>query len=146
MKDTFQIIREAGPIKRTVTLDLGDCDETYRGAVFDVWVAPTRAHLAQFAEYKVWLDTEPGRRQKQRDAIEDKAEREEFDRVMGEQLDNEMYRRLDAWLADTWLNIDLDAVTQIRDHLQETYPAAWNWLYSHTLRAMRDYRENLTKN
>jgi hypothetical protein len=146
MSNTLQQITGRGRVETTVTLDLGDCDEAYRGATFDVWVTPTRAHWETFAEYAVWLDEEPKRQQQERDKIKDEAERAEFDRIKSEQLEREMFRRLDAWLADTWRNIPLEEVTQIREHLQDSFPAAWDWLYAQTLRTMREYRENLSKN
>jgi hypothetical protein len=146
MSDTFKRISAVPRLETTVRLDLGDCDTALRGAVFDVWVTPTRAHLAQFAEYAVWLDTEPKRQQNERDKIQDIAERAEYDRVMAEKLECEMNERLDAWLAEAWRNIPAEEVAQIREHLQENAPSVWDWLYKNTLRAMRDYRENLTKN
>jgi hypothetical protein len=139
-------ISAAGVVKTTRELDLGDCDEAYRGAIFRIWVTPTRAHWAEIVDYRAWLLTEPARRQAERDKIEDAAERAEFDRVVTERLEREMNSRLDAWLAETWTNIERDEVTQIREHLQENNPAAWDWLYLRTLRTIRDYRENLTKN
>jgi len=145
LSNALQKITSTGPVKTTVTLDLGDCDEAYRGAIFDVWVTPTRAHWAAFAEYVVWLEEEPKRQQAKKAGMAP-AEAAEFDRVMGEQLDREMWSRLDAWLADTWLNVELEEVTQIREHLQADFPAAWDWLYNHTLRTMREYRDNLSKN
>jgi len=144
--NTLSRITAAGAVKRSTTIDLGDCDDTYRGATFDVWVTPTRAHLEAWNAYVAWLREEPARREAERDAIQDEAERAEFDAAMGDALDREMWRRLDAWLADTWLNIEPDEVTQIREHLQENHPAAWDWLYTHTLRTMNEYREHLTKN
>ena len=57
----LQQIAKQGIIKTTRQLDLGDCDEAFRGAVFDVWVTPTRAHWAEFAAYVVWLNEEPKR-------------------------------------------------------------------------------------
>lgn len=146
MSNTLQLITKSDAVYTTHTLDLGDCDPSYRGATFDVWVTPTRAHLRTFADYTYWLQTEPSKRQAERDKIPDEAERKEFDRVMGEQLDREMYNRLDAWLDETWRNIPLDEVTAIREHLREAHPGAWDWLYNNTLRAIRDYRENLSKN
>ena len=145
MTNTLQAILAQPLVKTTRRVDLGDCDDAYRGATFDVWVTPTRAHWTAFADYVAWLNTEPQRRAKERDNLPE-AERAEFDRVMGEQLDREMYERLDAWLAETWVNLDVGEVTQIREHLQTTYPAAWDWLYNATLRTMREYREGLTKN
>lgn len=145
MSNTLQAILAQQTVKTTRRLDLGDCDEAYRGATFDVWVTPTRAHWSAFADYVAWLNTEPQRRQKERDSLPEH-ERAEFDRAVGAQLDREMYERLDAWLAETWVNLDLAEVTQIREHLQETYPAAWDWLYQATLRTIREYREGLTKN
>ena len=146
MSDVLKRIAKAGVVKTTVTLDLGDCDEAYRGATFRVWVTPTRAHWAEFAEYNVWLTEEPARRQRERDQIADPGERAAFDEASAAQFDREMYERLDAWLAETWTNIDLDEVTQIREHLQESNPGAWDWLYMSTLRTIREYRERLSKN
>ena len=147
--DVSQIIKQAGIVKTHRTIDLGDCDEAYRGATFDVWVTPTRGHLKQFTEYRDWLQAIPGAIagiKLQADEIEDDTEREAFTTAQTERLDREMYRQLDAWLSETWLNLDLDSTTQIREHLQETNPSAWEWLYNETLRTMNEYREGLTKN
>jgi len=146
LANPLNTIKKAGIVKTTRTVDLGDCDESYRGAEFRVWVTPTRAHWAAFADYVTWLNTEPERRRKQRDNIPGEAERAEFDRVTAEALDREMYERLDDWLAETWVNVEREDVTTIREHLQDDNPGAWDWLYNATLRTVREYRESLTKN
>ena len=148
MSSVLQSIQSAGVVQTHVTLDLGDCDEAYRGATFHVWVTPTRAHWAQLVDWQVWTQEEPKRLQKRcaEIALTNELTAKEFDLEQGKRLQRESNERLDAWLAETWLNIEPDETTQIREHLQETYPAAWDWLFSHTLRAIREYRENLSKN
>lgn len=137
--NVLDTIKAAGIIHTKTTIDLGDCDKAYRGATFDVWVTPTRAHWAEYAAHV----TEVEQRRVERDAIKDTIEREEFDRVMTERAE----ARLDAWLAETWLNIDTAGdVTQIREALQENYPAAWDWLYQRTLEVIIEYKRNLSKN
>ena len=58
----------------------------------------------------------------------------------------ESHRMLDAWLGETWDNIPADEATEVRETLQEKNPAAWEWLLEHTLRAIMDYRKDLSKN
>ena len=96
--DVSQIIKQAGIVKTHRTIDLGDCDEAYRGATFDVWVTPTRGHLKQFTEYRVWLLDVPAKVaevQKQASELEE-LEREAFTTAQTERLDREMYRQLDG--------------------------------------------------
>jgi len=146
MSSVFGKLQSIGTIKTTRTIDLGDCDEAFRGAVFDVWVTPTRAHWQEFWDYVRWLNEEPERAKERRDQIEDETERAEFDREHSAQMEREMWQRLDHWLAETWTNIPAGEVTQIREHLQESFPDAWTWLYNRTLSVIREHRESLTKN
>ena len=131
MSDTLGIITETRVTRR---LDLGDYEEQYRGAVFDVWVTPTRAHLQAFGEYTDWLAENVTGRES------------ELEPGQIEPLYAEMYQRVDAWLAGTWLNIPADEVTTIREALQDTDIDAWNWLYTGTLEAITGYRERRVKN
>ena len=118
----------------TVAVDLHDGDSSYpKGTLFEVWVTPTRGHLSAFNEYRDWV----------RENITLATDLQEED---AERLNAEMYARFDAWLAETWRNFDADEVTQLREHLQETNPGVWDWLYNETLKAMADYREGLVKN
>jgi hypothetical protein len=130
--DTLSIITSIEASHATVTIDLGDYDETYKGAVFDVWVTPTRAHVQAYqAYYTKWVApvVEAG-----------KVPPEVADR------DDERTAELDPWLAETWRNIPLEQVTAIREHLQATNPRAWDWLYNKTLETAAQYRETLVKN
>lgn len=119
----------------TVTIDLhARFPESYKeGAVFEVWVTPTRGHLSEFQAYLDWVSENITRAG---DLSEEESQR----------LDAEMYKRFDAWLNETWRNWELDDVSAIRAHLQETNPSAWDWLYNRTLQVMTDYREDLVKN
>ena len=149
MSDTLNIIRSPGPDKTTRRIDLGDCDESLRGAVFDVWVTPTRAHVQAYIDYQDWLKEEPVRRQSKVNAIEDAAERERVDQEMAQQTLREMYERLDAWMAETWVNIPAEEVPIIRERLQgddDVSSSVWRWLYDRTFEVIADYREQLTKN
>ncbi len=139
-------IAAVGVVLTTRRIDLGDCDEAYTGAVFDVWVTPTRAHWAEWVGYQTWLAevTEDG--QAQRDAEPDKGRREALDAELIAQLEREAFPRLDAWLGETWTNIPAEDVPAIRTQLQEVHPAAWAWLLDHTVGAIYKHREELTKN
>jgi hypothetical protein len=122
--------------KVTRRIDLGDYEESWRGAVFDVWVAPTRAHLQAYGEYNDWLQ-----------------EHADAEGSVDPDAIPEMYERLDAWLAVTWTNFPtteghtaLEEVTLIREHLQEVSGAVWEWLYTTTLDAILEYRRGRVKN
>jgi hypothetical protein len=115
--------------KVTRRVDLGDYEDSWRGAVFDVWVAPPRSHLEAFREYNDWLQEHAGPEGGiEPDAIP------------------EMYELLDAWLAETWTNIPPDEVAPIREHLQEVDGDAWNWLYTTTLDTILEYKRARVKN
>ncbi len=124
MNKTLDLITGVSASYATATIDLGEYDETYDGATFDVWITPTRAHLDAYqAYYRRWMD--PG------------TERDD---------DAEQYAELDPWLAETWRNLSLEEVTGIREHLLETNPRAWWWLYNRTLEVAAEYRDTLVKN
>ncbi len=129
MSDTLQLIQDT---EVTHTLDLGDYDEAYRGATFDVWITPPRSHWRAWNAYITWL---------QENIIDQGIEEGQI-----ETLNAEMYRQLDAWMAETWRNLSLDETTQIRERLENVNPGAWQWLYNETLRVMREYRERRSKN
>lgn len=131
---TLGIITET---KVTRRVDLGDYEESWRGAVFDVWVTPTRAHMAEFAENTDWI------REHQAEIVDDG----------DEATIAEMNERIGGWLARTWLNFPTTEehsaegeVTLIREHLQDCDFEAWNWLYGRTLEVIREYREGRVKN
>lgn len=148
MSNTLQQITSVGAVKTTVTLDLGDCDKAYRGATFDVWVTPTRAHWAAWVEWYAYDTQEPQRISERRKEIAatNETTAAEYAAEQSRTFNETTYRMLDAWLAETWVNIPADEVTTIRETLQEQNPAAWQWLLEHTLRAITQYRENLSKN
>jgi len=130
--DALSIIINIEASYATVTIDLGDYDETYKGALFEVWVTPTRAHVRAYqAYYAKWV-----------------APVVEAASVPPEIADKEDERNgeLDMWLAETWRNIPLEQTTQIREHLEATNPRAWDWLYNKTLETAAEYRETLVKN
>ncbi len=131
----LDLITGVGAAYTTVTVDLhAQFPESYKeGAVFDVWVTPTRGHLDEFQVYREWV-------------AENITQAEGVGEEEAERLDAEMYARFDAWLNETWRNWELDDVSAIREHLQQSNPAAWDWLYNETLRVMSEYRENLIKN
>ncbi len=129
MTKTLDLITGIEASYATITVDLGEYDATYKGATFDVWITPTRAHLDVYqAYYKRWVD--PGTEQ------DDDTDAD----------DAEQYAELDPWLAETWRNLSLEDTTAIREHLQETNPRAWWWLYNKTLEVAAEYRETLIKN
>jgi hypothetical protein len=146
MSDTLKRVTSVVAIETTTTIDLGDFREEYRGGTFDVWVEPSRAHWREWNEYVDWFKSESERLEAEMDAIEDDDERETFNTAHAEQLERERTRRLDKWLSETWRNLSLDEVTAVREHLQDTYMEAWNWLFNATLGAMMDYHADATKN
>jgi hypothetical protein len=126
VSDTLGIITET---KVTRRLDLGDCEPSWVGAVFDVWVAPPREHLEAFGEYNDWL-----------------GEHADEEGVIEPDAVPEMYELLDPWLAETWTNIPPEEVTPLRKHIQSVSWDIWEWLYTETLNAILDYRQAKVKN
>jgi len=158
-------------VRKTVTVDLGDYDEVYRGATFEVWVTPTRAHVQTWGEIAQWLDQVSKRARVELEkkdtayrkeirrlegesktaeiqALEKgyKAERAEFDTQTAERLQAEYDRKQLGWLARTWLNVPEEEAREIRDHLVEVDPRGWEWLVHQTHEAIGEYRRSLTKN
>jgi hypothetical protein len=141
MSDALQIIQRAGRVESIERIDLGDCDEVFRGAVFDVWVTPTRAHIEQRRELNQWLlraDERVAAIQRELEDIEDEDEKERIEQARIDEVEQETGRRVDAYLAKTWLNLDLDAVTKIREHLQKEFPYAFTWLIRRTAQAIEN--------
>ena len=116
----------------TRTLDMGDFDEVYAGATFEVWVAPTRAHL------DAWQDTTQfivGVNQR-------------LDKLTAKEKETafETWReRVVGWYAETW-GLEVDVARQIRDALDENNPLAWEWLMQRTSAMIGEYREAKLKN
>ena len=128
MSDILSKIKNVETISRT--LDLGDCDEAYRGAVFEVWVAPTRAHLQEWRALTEYITDV----QKRADGMSD----DEKDEALVVWHDRQL-----AWYAGTWLNIGLDEARQIRDALPDV---VWDWLTINTSRMIGQYRTEKLKN
>ena len=122
-------------VKSTKTIDLGNFDEAYRGAKFQVWVSVTRAHVARWGEIVDWIN-------EQRKVVKaGKLTDIDLERINAEWQDRKI-----AWYADTWLNIGQDEARQIRDALLEKNPPAWEWLTDQTVQAIREYKDRKTKN
>lgn len=168
------VSKQSNPLERitsitevleTVTVDLGDFNEAYRGATFDVWVTPTPAHQERFRDIKKWLSdaskdaNEALRRMDKQhraqlaslrdegrasDVVtiekEYQAERALFDQRCAEKLEAEYNERLLQWIADTCLNWELEELRQARDHLQATNPLAWEWLWNRITSTIGEYK------
>jgi len=158
-------------VRETVAVDLGDYHESYRGAIFEVWVTPTKAHQKRFGEIQEWLaqagkdaQTALARMDRQnKDLIarlreEGKAndvlileaeyqrERAVFDERAAARMQEEFDERLLLWIADTCLNWSADELRQARDHLLESNPAAWEWLWNRITQTIGDYKRRQLKN
>lgn len=119
----------------TRPLDLGDYAEDYAGAIFDVWVTPSRAHLRAFGELGEWI-SEMQQLVKDRKLPDDDAP----------DFWGEYQERLVRWYAEMWRNIDVDEARQIRDALQENCPGAWDWLTRRTSEMVAEFRQERLKN
>lgn len=139
-------ILSVAEVRRSVAVDLGDFDEVYRGAIFEVWVTPPAAHRKALEENQAWLERETGRAQRDRDGIADAERRAAFDLEAGQRLQAEWSERLLRWLAATWLNVELDEARQIREHLVETNPMGWDWLFQRTMATIGEYRRRVVGN
>lgn len=108
----------------TRPLDMGDFDEVYRGASFDVWVAPTRAHLQEWAA--LTREIQAAKRRSKKMTEDERSEALEAWRT----------RQL-AWYAATWRNVTLEDVREIKEALPEV---AWDWLTLRTSEMIGAYR------
>jgi len=131
MSDTLDLIKGMGDQKISRTLDLGDHDEMYRGAIFEVWVAPTGEHLQEWQELTNRIAVELPKLAKTMTEEEQKEALAEWQ------------SRQAAWYGKTWLNIPPEEVPQIRDALPGV---VWDWLLLQTSRMIRNYRQEKLKN
>jgi len=146
MSGLLGTIQSVKVLEKTKTVDLGEFDEVFRGAVFEVWLTPTRDHVEAWKEIRDWLTAESERARLDRDAIRDKDQRKAFDQDAAARLQRGYDRRLDAWLAVTWRNVGEDEVTAIHEHLAAVAPAAWDWLVSQTHTAIGEFRRRASGN
>jgi hypothetical protein len=134
MSGVLDRIRSAAS-RVTRTVDLGDLDEAYSGATFEVCVTPSRAHLRSWGETTEFIVDVT---KKSRDGdLTDEQKEASFEEYEERQL---------TWLAITWENITLEEAREIRDHLQEDNPLAWDWLLMKTSATIGDFRTETLKN
>lgn len=132
MSDVLKRIVGIAEVRETVTVDLGDFHESYRGAVFEVWVTPTRAHLGEWGDVtRFILDVERRKATLTEEEIEAAWE--------------EWRERALRWYVVTW-GMDVEEARQIRDVLQEMNPLAWDWLTMRTSQVIGEYRRGKLKN
>ena len=146
MSELVQRIADVGVLEKTEAVDLGDFDEAFRGAVFEVWLTPTRAHIEAFGEVRDWLKRESERARRDRDGIRDEEKRRAFDTESAGRLQAGYDARLDAWLAETWRNVKLEEVRQIHAHLSRVAPPAWDWLANETHTTIGRFRRRAAGN
>jgi hypothetical protein len=119
---------------RTIrVIDLGDFNEVYAGARFEVNVTPTRGHVREWSEITDALQAAA------KDAAAAKTELD-VAAVM-----EEHQHRVAQWLAETW-GMDRLEVEQIRAALLEKNPLAWEWLHKRTFEVIGEYRREVLKN
>jgi len=129
MSDILGRIRGADEARISRTLDLGEFDEAYRGATFEVWVAPTRAHLQEWAALTTFIND-------QREIANGGGMSEE---QMAASLAEYEERQL-AWYAETWLNISLEEARQIKAALLSQNNLVWDWLLIRTSQMIGQFR------
>jgi len=164
-------IMSVSEVRETAAVDLGDYHESYRGAIFEVWVTPTKAHQKRFGEIQEWLaqagtdvrvalermdrqNKELISRLREEGKTSDvlileaeyQKERAIFDERAAARMQEEFGERLLVWIADTCLNWGRDEMRQARDHLLETNPAAWEWLWNRITQTIGDYKRRQLKN
>ena len=132
MESLLSRIKDAsGQITRTV--DLGDFEESYRGATFEVNVTPSRAHLRDWGKITEFIQELTTR--------SDKLSDDEKTAALAEYEEKKI-----VWLARTWTNINLEEAREIRDHLEEANPLAWDWLLTFTSLTIGNFRKESLKN
>lgn len=133
-------------LQRVERVDLGEFDEAYRGAVFEVWVTPTRAHVEAWGEIREWLERSTEEARVERERYTDPGRRAEFDQEQATLLEMEYEERVLRWLAGTWLNVELEEARKIREHLLSSNPRAWEWLVHRTHTTIGEFKRRLVGN
>ena len=126
----LDVINKGNEAKITRLLDLGDFDEAYRGATFDVWVMPTRAHVMAWGDVVEAYKRLEGKLNGLKEAEKEAA----ADRIMAMEND---------WYAEMWINVPVDEVAQIREALPDL---AWRWLTQQTTEMPGEFRREKLKN
>ncbi len=126
-----RIKKASGRITRTI--DLGDFEESYRGATFEVCVTPSRAHLRAWGEITEFIQ----------EINQTKSDLSEEERVAA--LASFEDQQL-AWMVTSWVNVTLDEAREVRSHLQENNPLAWDWLLTKTSATIGNFRAETLKN
>lgn len=142
---TFDRISNIKRCEETVTVDLGDYAQAYRGATFDVWVTPTQAHLDRLTGIDAWLQEQTDAAKKVRDALPANERAAKEKDLLGK-INRQWEDMWLDWYADTWLNVEREEAYQIRDHLKECDPAAWSWLTDRTTKTIGEFRQRKLKN
>jgi hypothetical protein len=124
-------------------LDMAAFDPVYEGAgaVFQVWVNPTRDHVRAWYEVvRAWGAAEQA---KQAWLDEKGATRKaELEAAFTEAVDTALALQ-DAWFAQMWQGMSVEEVVQLRDALSD---AEWQWLSDRTTRMPGEFREEKVKN
>jgi hypothetical protein len=134
-------IRSVGEVRVTRTLDLGDLDEAWRGAAFEVWVMPTRGVLREFDECNARLQRENatlGMRIRQAEGTDELAEAMAELDALREWWEGFRVR----WYARIW-GMEEGEAEQIWEALPET---AWDWVCGRSSSMIGAYRGEVLKN
>lgn len=134
---TLRKIKKAQSSSITRTLNLGEFDPVYEGAIFDVWVSPTRGHLKEWSDISAAIS----QANREKDKIEGSAEKQAFMKAALESYEENQL----TWYAETWRNISLEEAREIREVLAESNPLAWDWLLARTSKMIGDYRQEKLK-
>lgn len=165
----FGKITGVSTVRQTENLDLHDFNEDYdKGSVFEVWVSLTRAHVQSwsdlFEDIRVQekaLTAKKAELQQEHlaliedlkqdiDGMADANEKHvemcaELDRQATEELTQGYEEKTLKWYSETWLNFNLDEARQIKDHLKEHNPAAWDWVTQQTHNLIGAFRQRALK-
>lgn len=132
------------------TLDMAEFDEGYAGATFQVWMAPTRAHMREWGDLTEFITSESARLKRERANPPDGLNEEDLaafyaaSEVETEGVLEEWRVRQVAWYATTW-GMSLEDVQAIREALQESNPLAWDWLLTRSSQMIGEYRREKLK-
>ena len=124
-------------------LDMGEFDAAYEGvgAVFQVWVNPTRDHNRAWYEVARAI----GAMGQAKDAWvgeDDKEKRASLEVAFTEAVDRWLSLQ-DAWFAEMWQGVSVEEVGQLRDALSD---AEWQWLTARTSKMPAEFRDEKVKN
>lgn len=142
MSDILSAVSRGNAQRITAPLDMGDLDSVYAGAVFDVWLTPSRGMLKEWQALTRWVQSRERSLTKRYERAETAERKAEID-AEADALKDEYASRQIRWYAQIWQNVSEDEAGQIFEALPEV---AWDWLVIRTSQMIGQYKQEKLKN